>query len=213
MNSLQCEAEVPTALYRCLGTAALPLYLGISDDPERRAREHAGKAPWWPRVDHSRTRIEWYANRAKAKKAEDHAILAEKPAFNSLGTPRFAERAKAASLKSRANLPSISVDEFLSRAMRASELPTSVDRFTEWSFLLDACPAVQQELREERRQTVLAMRAAGMSDVEIGVRVRKHWARISAIARGVTTGGSDKKRRQPAPPGHSPSINTTGQSE
>lgn len=80
------------------------------------------------------------------------------------------------------------------------ELPDAADRFIALTELLESVPGIHAQLRAERQETVLTMRAAGMSDVEIGERVGKHWARISAIARGVSSGGSDKKRKQPAPP-------------
>lgn len=59
---------------------------------------------------------------------------------------------------------------------------------------LTLIPLVQKELRAGRQQDVLEMRQSGLSDVEIGELLGLHWARVSAIARGVSAGGSGKKQ-------------------
>lgn len=81
------------------------------------------------------------------------------------------------------------------------QIHTSTDRTERaiaYGQALAAIPRVQKELKAGRQAEVIAMRADGLTDAEIGERLHLHWARVSAIARGISTGGSDKKRKQPA---------------
>ncbi|WP_159030386.1 GIY-YIG nuclease family protein [Streptomyces sp. CB01201] len=74
------QTPVPTALYRLRGQDNSLLYVGISDAPKRRLKDHAGDKPWWPLVaSHS---IEWFPTRAHALAAEAKAIRAEQPVHN-----------------------------------------------------------------------------------------------------------------------------------
>lgn len=68
-----------TALYRLYGAAGELLYVGISDDYERRWGQHSRK-PWWPLV--ARQTIDWFGTLAEALDAEKAAIKAEKPKYN-----------------------------------------------------------------------------------------------------------------------------------
>jgi DNA-binding transcriptional regulator YhcF (GntR family)/predicted GIY-YIG superfamily endonuclease len=84
-------AEGRTALYRYYDAADSLLYIGISDDPDRRRDEHAVTAAdtWYP-LAVSR-RVGWFDTRAEAEGAEKLAIKQEKPRFNS----RFNQRRDA----------------------------------------------------------------------------------------------------------------------
>lgn len=77
------------------------------------------------------------------------------------------------------------------------------ERATAYGQALALIPRVQQELRAGRQTEVLAMRDAGLKDAEIGEQIGGlHWSRVSAIARGVSSGGSGwrkgKKQQPPA---------------
>ncbi|MEH0578951.1 hypothetical protein QBA54_31780 [Streptomyces sp. B21-108] len=69
-----------TALYRLYAADGTPLYFGISNDPDRRFKQHRDSKPWWPQVAHDT--IEWYPSRDRALAAESTAIKAETPAYN-----------------------------------------------------------------------------------------------------------------------------------
>lgn len=85
--------------------------------------------------------------------------------------------------------------EFQEICDRITRLADPADRAIARAQALAAIPAVQKHLREGRQADVLQMRGS-MSDVEIGERLGLHWARISAIARGVSSGGNDIRRRK-----------------
>lgn len=74
------QAPVPTALYRLRGQDRVLLYVGISDIPKRRLKDHAGDKPWWPEVKSQS--IEWFPTRDHALAAEAKAIRAEHPVYN-----------------------------------------------------------------------------------------------------------------------------------
>jgi hypothetical protein len=88
--------------------------------------------------------------------------------------------------------------EFLEICDRITRLTDPADRAIAHAQALAAIPAVQRHLKEGRQADVLAMREAGMNDIEIGERVGVHWARVSAIARGISSGGNDIRRRKAA---------------
>lgn len=69
-----------TALYRWYDHEARLLYVGISNQPVRRAREHHGHQPWWTEV-RSAT-VEWFDTRGQALEAEERAIKRELPEWN-----------------------------------------------------------------------------------------------------------------------------------
>lgn len=72
----------PTCLYRLFDKSGTLLYVGISNTPKERWKQHAADKPWWPLVE---TRPEeWYLERGDAEKAERVAREVEKPRFNSI---------------------------------------------------------------------------------------------------------------------------------
>jgi hypothetical protein len=80
------KGEPRTALYRFYGTDETLLYVGITDDPWRRWREHVQTQPWYPLVKHQA--ITWYEDRLAAEIAERVAIRRERPRFNIAGAVR-----------------------------------------------------------------------------------------------------------------------------
>lgn len=72
----------PTCLYRLFDESEALLYVGISNTPKERWKQHAADKPWWPLVT-TRTE-EWYLDRGDAEKAERVAREVEKPRFNSI---------------------------------------------------------------------------------------------------------------------------------
>ena len=78
--------ETRTALYRFYDAREELLYVGITDDPWRRWREHMQAKPWYPRVKHQS--VTWYDTRGQAETAEKRAIRAERPQFNIAGAVR-----------------------------------------------------------------------------------------------------------------------------
>lgn len=74
------------ALYRFYDRHEALLYVGISNDPRRRLKEHAAAKSWYPRIQHQA--ITWYDSEAQARAAEDRAILGERPEYNIAGAIR-----------------------------------------------------------------------------------------------------------------------------
>lgn len=74
------RAPVPTALYRLRGQDDVLLYVGVSDAPARRLKDHAGDKEWWPEV--ASQSIDWFPTRGHALTAEAKAIRAERPVHN-----------------------------------------------------------------------------------------------------------------------------------
>jgi hypothetical protein len=74
------------ALYRFYDACEELLYVGISNEPWRRRREHAYAQPWFPRVKHQA--ITWYDTEREAREAENRAIGDERPHFNVAGAVR-----------------------------------------------------------------------------------------------------------------------------
>lgn len=58
------------------------LYVGISNNPFRRIKEHSRDSRWWDRID--RITLEHFTSRSAAEKAERGAIDAEAPRYNKL---------------------------------------------------------------------------------------------------------------------------------
>lgn len=74
------ETPIPTALYRLRDQVGELLYVGITDNPERRWKDHGKDKPWWAQVaDRS---VEWLPSRDRAVAAEAEAIRAERPRHN-----------------------------------------------------------------------------------------------------------------------------------
>lgn len=78
--------EQRTALYRFYDADETLLYIGITNDPWRRWRDHVQEKPWYPRVKHQA--ITWYDSEWEARDAETRAIRAEGPLFNIAGAIR-----------------------------------------------------------------------------------------------------------------------------
>lgn len=74
------QAPVPTALYRLHDHDGELLYVGISDDLERRWKDHAKDKLWWPDV--ASKSAEWLPTRHRALAAEAKAIRTERPRYN-----------------------------------------------------------------------------------------------------------------------------------
>ena len=68
-----------TTLYRIHGDMRVLLYVGITDDFDKRMHQHSEKR-WWPEVRRIET-VE-YATRPEAATAEAAAIRAEAPLYN-----------------------------------------------------------------------------------------------------------------------------------
>jgi len=81
-----CAGEERHALYRFYDARENLLYVGITDDPWRRWREHVRIQSWYPQVKHQA--VTWYENKAAAEVAEYVAIRCEHPRFNIAGAVR-----------------------------------------------------------------------------------------------------------------------------
>ena len=73
-------ATMEHALYRFFADDGTLLYVGITLDPGRRWKEHAGDKPWWHEV--ASTTIERFPGRASVEAAERAAIITERPRYN-----------------------------------------------------------------------------------------------------------------------------------
>ncbi|MYR28716.1 MULTISPECIES: GIY-YIG nuclease family protein [unclassified Streptomyces] len=73
------------AVYRLYGEADELLYVGSSNDPERRWRQHAEKS-WWAEV--RRNTVEWHP-RHLAWGVEVNAIWRERPKYNRASTQAY----------------------------------------------------------------------------------------------------------------------------
>lgn len=74
------------ALYRFYGADEELLYVGISNEPWRRRKQHMMSKPWYPQVKHQT--ITWYDSEALARLAEIRAIRGEHPQHNIAGAIR-----------------------------------------------------------------------------------------------------------------------------
>lgn len=73
------------ALYRLYGDDDFLLYVGISNNPERRWYQHSIYQRWWPAVVHKE--VVWHDDRAAALAAEEQVIQTERPPYNAPWTP------------------------------------------------------------------------------------------------------------------------------
>lgn len=69
-----------TALYRLYDEAGTLLYVGITNNPAVRWRQHALRQWWWPEV--ATRSIEWFADRESAGLAEKAEIQGKHPPYN-----------------------------------------------------------------------------------------------------------------------------------
>lgn len=70
----------PHFLYRWYGENDRLLYVGITNNLERRTNEHAADKPWI--TESVRAEIEPYSTRSAALAAEERAIFSENPVYN-----------------------------------------------------------------------------------------------------------------------------------
>lgn len=68
------------SLYRHFDHEGVLLYIGIANEPDRRAEQHRYHSEWFRFVDS--TTVEWHPSREVAHEAERDAIKAERPVFN-----------------------------------------------------------------------------------------------------------------------------------
>lgn len=90
------SGESRTALYRFYDACENVLYIGITNDPWRRWRDHVQAKPWYPQVKHQA--VTWYETEAEARWAETVAIRTEHPQFNIAGAIRPPEARVTAAL-------------------------------------------------------------------------------------------------------------------
>jgi len=82
-----------TAVYQFRDAATQDhLYVGITNNPERRFEQHAGltgepKKWWWDQADHRHVTITWYPTRRAALAVETRLIKQLRPPGNKLGNP------------------------------------------------------------------------------------------------------------------------------
>lgn len=69
-----------TALYRHFDASGALLYVGISDSPASRLRQHLAASPW--AGDIASVTLAWFDDRQAALCAETIAIMTEKPLYN-----------------------------------------------------------------------------------------------------------------------------------
>lgn len=72
----------PAAVYRFFDSSGDLLYVGLTNDTDRRFEQHAALKPWWPEVD--RIEVDWFNVRFEAEANESVAIWQERPRYNIL---------------------------------------------------------------------------------------------------------------------------------
>lgn len=77
------------ALYRFYSRTGQLLYVGITNDPSKRFKEHGLDKPWWSRV--AEIKIERFSSRAELAAAEIRAIETEHPRYNRAHSAGLAE--------------------------------------------------------------------------------------------------------------------------
>jgi predicted GIY-YIG superfamily endonuclease len=68
------------ALYRHFDADGALLYVGVTNNPQRRMAEHRCRAAWRDEI-HS-VKVKWFCDRLSAEIAEREAITSERPVFN-----------------------------------------------------------------------------------------------------------------------------------
>lgn len=69
-----------TALYWIYDADGMLIYVGISNDPDQRFKEHGQNSTWWPLA--ARRNVEWFETREDAAATEAWAIKRYDPYFN-----------------------------------------------------------------------------------------------------------------------------------
>jgi hypothetical protein len=85
MTTTATVAETRTSLYRFFDEEHGLLYVGITNDPWRRWREHVLTQPWYPQAKH--WTVTWHDTEPAARRAELKAIRGERPRFNIADLP------------------------------------------------------------------------------------------------------------------------------
>lgn len=70
------------ATYRFYDVTGRCLRVGIAFNPEKREKQYAVQSLWYSSVDHTRTKIDWWENEARAREEETKFIHIEKPVYN-----------------------------------------------------------------------------------------------------------------------------------
>ena len=78
------------ALYRFYNDGGQLLYVGITNDPPRRMKQHTDTKTWWSQV--RGMTVDWYPDRASVLAAEKRAINVENPLHNIQGKPEVKPR-------------------------------------------------------------------------------------------------------------------------
>jgi predicted GIY-YIG superfamily endonuclease len=97
------RAKKPTYLYRCFDQHGVLLYAGISDDPERRMKEHAIEKFWWGDV--AKTTNMAFKTRERALWAEWAVIATCHPLHNASVSPPPDHRCPSPPAPAAAPLP------------------------------------------------------------------------------------------------------------
>lgn len=82
MNEYERPFSGGAGVYWLYDSAGQLLYIGVGWEPSYRWRRHAKKKDWWPQVDPTRTKLEWFRVYADALDRETAAIKADKPLHN-----------------------------------------------------------------------------------------------------------------------------------
>ncbi len=90
------ETSERTALYRLFDWTGVLLYVGISNNPESRFRQHRTQKSWWAQVDG--ISFEWFESRYKPSLADSQAISTESPRHNIHQTDPWRARQRADAL-------------------------------------------------------------------------------------------------------------------
>jgi len=113
-----------TYLYRIYGRHRLLLYVGIALEPERRLQQHCHKR-WYPDVAEITMRV--YPTRTAAGEAEQRAVKAEQPVWNS----DFARDSLAAGRRLKYR-PEWSRQERLAQCAHVARLTRAAISFAHW---------------------------------------------------------------------------------
>lgn len=73
-----------TAVYELYAEDGTLMYVGLTNRPNKRFKEHQSDKAWWNHTDMSKTIITWYPNRKEASYAEATQIKALRPIYNQL---------------------------------------------------------------------------------------------------------------------------------
>lgn len=81
---MQLVLVLRTAVYRFYDASGELIYVGVAEDPELRAKQHAKTATWWPEVDGTRTTVNWHDSREAALAEEAQTIWDQRPRHNTV---------------------------------------------------------------------------------------------------------------------------------